>query len=172
MADGNASIPPPGDSGDALIGSILAERFQIQRKVGEGGMGAIYIARHVVLEKLVALKIMHEEYVRRPELVERFIHEAKAAARIRHDNIVDIYDFGKSPNGSVFIAMELLEGRDLHDELKRPGQGTLPWARAKRIIVQVCQALQAAHEHGIIHRDLKPENIYLTTRLGQTDFVK
>src|SRR4051812_31963254 len=159
---------------DPLLGQTLAGRYLIQRKLGEGGMGAVYQATHNVLEKQVALKVLHGEFARKPDLVERFMQEAKAASRIRHENVIDISDFGTTPEGLVFFAMELLHGHDLHEEIARArlaGQ-LLPWQRSKRIFVQICAALSAAHALGIIHRDLKPENIYLVDFLGEPDFVK
>jgi eukaryotic-like serine/threonine-protein kinase len=162
--------PPP----DPLLGSTLMERYVVERKLGEGGMGAVYVARHLVLDKPVALKVLHGELMRKPELRERFLNEARAASRIRHENVIDITDFGTTPEGAVFFAMELLNGRDLHAELfhmQADGQ-RLPWSRARAIFLQVCSALSAAHRLGIIHRDLKPENIYLIEWLGHRDFVK
>ncbi|HEY0476706.1 MAG TPA: protein kinase [Kofleriaceae bacterium] len=159
---------------DPLLGQVLAGRYLIQKKLGEGGMGAVYLATHNVLEKQVALKVLHGEFARKADLVERFMQEAKAASRIRHENVIDISDFGTTPDGLVFFAMELLHGHDLHEEIARArlaGQ-LLPWERSKRIFLQLCAALSAAHGMGIIHRDLKPENIYLVEFLGEPDFVK
>ncbi|MFN0248062.1 MAG: serine/threonine protein kinase [Kofleriaceae bacterium] len=174
--------PPPNASmstsyvqgDDPLVGQTLAGRYLISKKLGEGGMGAVYLATHTSLEKQVALKVLHGEFARKPDLVERFMQEAKAASRIRHENVIDISDFGTTNEGMVFFAMELLRGHDLHEEVARArlnGQ-LLPWIRSKRIFLQICAALSAAHAHGIIHRDLKPENIYLIDFLGDTDFVK
>jgi eukaryotic-like serine/threonine-protein kinase len=159
---------------DPLLGKTLAGRYLIIRKLGEGGMGAVYLATHTALEKQVALKVLHGELGRKPDLVERFIQEAKAASRIRHENVIDISDFGKTDDGYVFFAMELLTGHDLHDEIARARIAgmLLPWSRTKKIFLQICAALAAAHARGIIHRDLKPENVYLVDFLGDTDFVK
>jgi len=159
---------------DPLIGQTLAGRYHIERKLGEGGMGAVYLATHNILEKQVALKVLHGEFARKPDLVERFMQEAKAASRIRHENVIDISDFGSTPEGLVFFAMELLSGHDLHDEITRARLSgkLLPWSRSKRIFLQICGALSAAHRRGIIHRDLKPENVYLVEFLGEADFVK
>src|ERR1041384_7590102 len=159
---------------DPMLGQVLAGRYLIQKKLGEGGMGAVYLATHITLDKQVALKVLHGEFARKPDLVERFMQEAKAASRIRHENVIDISDFGTPPDGLVFFAMELLTGHDLHEEIARArlaGQ-LLPWPRSKRIFLQICAALSAAHALGIIHRDLKPENIYLVDFLGEPDFVK
>jgi serine/threonine-protein kinase len=166
---GHHQAPP-----DPLVGKTLVGRYFVEKKLGEGGMGAVYKAKHITLEKEVALKVLHAEFSRKGDLVERFLQEAKAASRIRHENVIDISDFGTTPDGSVFFAMEFLEGRDLHDVLARAklqGQ-VIPWERSRKIFLQVCAALSAAHAKGIIHRDLKPENIYLVEWLGHEDFVK
>ncbi|MEZ4401888.1 MAG: protein kinase [Kofleriaceae bacterium] len=165
-----AYVPPV----DLLLGQTLAGRYLIQRKLGEGGMGAVYLAQHTVLEKAVALKVLHGEFARKPDLVERFMQEARAASRIRHENVIDISDFGSAPDGIVFFAMELLQGHDLHEEIARArlAKTRLPWDRSRKIFLQVCSALSAAHAQGIVHRDLKPENIYLVEWLGHKDFVK
>ncbi|HEY0195806.1 MAG TPA: protein kinase [Kofleriaceae bacterium] len=167
-------LPPAPPEVDVLLGQTLAGRYIIDRKLGEGGMGAVYLATHNVLEKQVALKILHSELSRKPDLVERFIQEAKSASRIRHENVINISDFGSTPEGVVFFAMELLKGHDLHEVVTRArlaGQ-LLPWERSKKIFLQICAALVAAHGLGIVHRDLKPENIYLVEFLGEPDFVK
>ncbi|MBA2542955.1 MAG: serine/threonine protein kinase [Deltaproteobacteria bacterium] len=167
-------LPPAAPTADPLLGQTLAGRYLIQKKLGEGGMGAVYLASHLLLEKSVALKVLHNEFSRKPDLVERFIQEAKAASRIRHENVIDISDFGSTPDGVVFFAMELLKGHDLHEEVARAriaGQ-LLPFSRSKKIFLQICAALSAAHARGIVHRDLKPENIYLVDFLGEPDFVK
>jgi eukaryotic-like serine/threonine-protein kinase len=172
--DHSKSYLPPVPTGDPLIGVTLVGRYLIEKKLGEGGMGAVYLATHQLLEKKVALKVLHNEFARKPDLVERFMQEAKSASRIRHENVIDISDFGTTPDGLVFFAMELLEGHDLHEEVARArlaGQ-LLPYARSKKIFLQICSALSAAHARGIVHRDLKPENVYLVEFLGDPDFVK
>jgi serine/threonine-protein kinase len=159
---------------DPMINSVLAGRYTITKKLGEGGMGAVYLATHNILEKQVALKVLHGEFARKQDLVERFMQEAKSASRIRHENVIDISDFGATPEGMVFFAMELLKGHDLHDEVARARVAghLLPWSRTKKIFLQICGALSAAHAKGIVHRDLKPENVYLVEFLGDPDFVK
>jgi tRNA A-37 threonylcarbamoyl transferase component Bud32 len=159
---------PPAD--DPLIGLVLSERYRIVRKLGEGGMGVVYQAEHALIEKRIALKILFPELTRRPDLVARFLQEAKSASRIGHENVIDISDFGQSPEGLVYIAMEYLDGQDLSQVLK--AEGPQPWARARPILMQIAKALRAAHEHGIIHRDIKPENVFLIQRDGRPDFVK
>ena len=159
---------------DVLIGHEVAGRYTILKKLGQGGMGTVYLASHKALEKQVALKVLHGEYARKPDLVERFMQEAKAASKIRHEHVIDISDFGSTPDGLVFFAMELLKGHELHEDIQRARTegGVIPWERAKKIFLQVCAALSAAHKLGIVHRDLKPENIYLVDFLGDRDFVK
>ena len=162
------------DVPDPLIGATIANRYRVTRKLGEGGMGSVYLATHTILEKEVALKVLHVEFARKPDLVERFMQEAKAASRIRHENVIDISDFGATPEGYVFFAMELLTGHDLHEDISRARLAgeLLPWARTKKIFLQICNALSAAHARGIVHRDLKPENVYLVPFLDDPDFVK
>ncbi len=155
---------------DPLLDTILADRYRIQRRVGEGGMGVVYEAEHVVLEKRVALKVLSPDLSRKKELVERFFREAKAASRIGHENIVDITDIDRTADGIVFFAMEFLDGMDLGTLIEK--EEFIPWERAKNIIVQICRALGAAHAKGIIHRDLKPENIFLIRHGDRDDFVK
>jgi hypothetical protein len=172
-----ANIPAAGAPiapADPLLGQTLAGRYLIHKKLGEGGMGAVYYAQHTVLEKAVALKVLHGEFARKGDLVQRFMQEAKAASRIRHENVIDISDFGSTPEGLVFFAMELLQGHDLHEDIARHRLGgvRMPWQRSRGIFLQICSALAAAHGQGVVHRDLKPENIYLVEWLGHRDFVK
>src|SRR5678816_3412767 len=159
---------PPSD--DPLIGRVLSERYRIIRKIGEGGMGAVYQAEHALIEKKIALKILFQDLTRRPDLIARFLQEAKSASRIGHENVIDISDFGQSPEGLVFIAMEYLDGQDLGKMLKKGGP--MFWERARPILMQITKGLRAAHGNGIIHRDMKPENVYLIQREGRPDFVK
>jgi serine/threonine-protein kinase len=173
--DGPPAVDGPGGALDStedhrLEGRVVAVRYKVIRKIGEGGMGSVFLAEHVTIQKKVALKVLHREYTRRPDLKERFLQEAKAAAKIGHENIVDIIDFGSTPDGSLFFAMEYLEGQDLARVLQM--EGAFLWGRAKPVVLQVCRALDAAHGKGIIHRDLKPENILLEEREGRKDFVK
>jgi serine/threonine-protein kinase len=159
---------PPTD--DPLIGKVLSERYRIVRKIGEGGMGAVYQAEHALIEKKIALKILFQDLTRRPDLIARFLQEAKSASRIGHENVIDISDFGQSPEGLVFIAMEYLDGQDLGRTLKKTG--AMDWMRTRPILMQIAKGLRAAHGHGIIHRDMKPENVYLIQKEGRPDFVK
>jgi len=156
--------------GDPLLGVTLDGRYRILRSIGEGGMGVVYEALHVVIEKPVAVKVLRETFTSRPDVVERFRQEAKSASRIGHPNIIDVSDFGETPSGASYIVMEMLTGEDLADILSR--ERVLAPARAVRIVYQVARALDATHKKGIVHRDLKPENIYLITVDGATDVVK
>lgn len=160
--------PPPQD--DPLVGKVICERYRVIKKLGEGGMGAVYLAEHVFIEKKVALKVLAPELARKAELTARFLQEAKSASRIGHENVIDISDFGQSPEGFVFFAMEFLQGQDLGQVVR--AEGAMTWRRARPIIVQICKALGAAHAKGIIHRDMKPENVFIIDRGGRADFVK
>ncbi len=146
--------------------------YELVSLLGEGGMGKVYLARHVRLGRRAAIKILKPEQSQQTELVERFFMEARAVNRIDHEHIVEIYDFVDEllPTGNrrSYCVMEPLEGLTLADELEH---GPLPVTRAVRIIRQVCSALEAAHQVGVIHRDIKPDNIFLTRRRGE-DFVK
>ncbi|HEY0711750.1 MAG TPA: serine/threonine-protein kinase [Polyangia bacterium] len=159
----------PASDADPLVGRILSERYRIERKLGEGGMGSVYLAEHVVIQKKVALKVLAPELARKEELAARFLQEARAASRIGQENVIDISDFGRS-DGAVFFVMEYLEGMDLGAALRT--SGALGWARTRRIVLQILRALRSAHALGIIHRDLKPENVFLIEREGRPDFVK
>ncbi|HEY4394975.1 MAG TPA: serine/threonine-protein kinase, partial [Polyangia bacterium] len=167
MPVGDAS-PPAAD--DPLIGTMVSDRYRVIRKVGEGGMGAVYQAEHALIEKRIALKILFADLTRRSDLVMRFLQEAKSASRIGHENVIDISDFGQSPSGLVYIAMEFLEGQDLGKTLK--AEKSIPWMRARPILMQITKGLRAAHGRGVIHRDMKPENVFLVQKEGKTDFVK
>ena len=173
--DGEAGSSGSSGSGsmhprrDALFGQVLADRYRVLDLIGKGGMGKVYLAEHVALGKRVAVKVLNAAYTHRPDQVKRFLREAQAASTIGHENVIDITDFGEMPNGSVFFAMEHLQGEDLGKLLKR---GPLQWSRARRILLQMCRALQAAHARGIIHRDMKPENCFIIHRNGMRDFVK
>jgi serine/threonine protein kinase len=155
---------------DPLIGQRLDGRYQILRVIGEGGMGVVYEAEHVLIEKRVAIKVLRETFTSRPDVVERFRQEAKSASKIGHPNIVDVSDFGETLSGQSYIVMEMLAGEDLADVLAR--ERVLSPARAARLVFQVARALHATHNKNIVHRDLKPENVYLIERDGAVDIVK
>lgn len=144
--------------------------YQITAKIGEGGMGVVYLAEHPVIGRKVALKAIHPELLRNPEVVSRFVTEAKSVNQIGNEHIVDIHDFGTTPDGEFYFIMEFLQGEALVDRLRR--EAPMDPARALAITAQVADALSASHAHGIIHRDLKPENIVLINKGGSPDFVK
>jgi serine/threonine-protein kinase len=133
-------------------------------------MGTVYLGEHTTIRKKFAIKVLSHEFAHKPDLVERFLQEARAASMISQENVVEITDFGDTPDGSVFFVMEHLQGEDLSDTVK--DLGALPWSRVKPIMIQVCRALEAAHEAGIIHRDMKPENCYRIKRGKNDDFIK
>lgn len=144
---------------DELIGKVLDNRYRLDSRLGKGGMGVVYAARHIIIDKLVAVKILRREYCTDPNQVERFAREARAASCIGHPNIVDVTDLGTLPNGQAYFVMEFLDGVTLSRELRK--FGALPLERVLRLSLQICHALDAAHNKGIVHRDLKPENIFL-----------
>jgi serine/threonine-protein kinase len=144
--------------------------YMITAKLGEGGMGVVYLAEHPVIGRKVAMKAIHPELSRNPEVVSRFVTEAKAVNQIGNEHIVDIHDFGNTADGDFYFIMEFLQGEALADRMRR--ESPLDPARALNIASQVADALAASHAHGIIHRDLKPENIFLINKGGTSDFVK
>jgi serine/threonine-protein kinase len=147
-----------------LVGQVVADRYHVIKKLGEGGMGQVYLAEHVKMGRRSAIKVMNPSMVHDPDAVARFNREASNASRITHPNVCAIYDFGETPDGLIYLAMEFIEGEPLTDLLER--DGALPVPRAVGIFTQVADALQAAHDLGIVHRDLKPDNIMLAQRKG------
>src|SRR5262249_56985701 len=130
---------------------------------GEGSMGAVYEAVHDKIGRPAAIKVLSLECCRSEEMIERFYQEARAVNSIRHDNIVDVYDFGRDPHGRVFFVMEYLEGETMAARINR---GALPWPEAFPILEQILRALKAVHDKGFVHRDLKPDNIWLRRTSG------
>jgi serine/threonine-protein kinase len=158
--------PPPEPLPE---GTRLDDKYVIVRHIKTGGMGAVYEVEHTGLGKKLAAKLLLPDLSRRPELLERFRREARAASATGHENIVEVTDLGATKGGVPFLVMELLQGRTLGAELKN---GRLPPERAVHITRQMLSALKAAHNRGIVHRDLKPENIFLIQRASDPDFVK
>ncbi|MEE8134870.1 MAG: serine/threonine-protein kinase, partial [Gemmatimonadales bacterium] len=156
--------------GADLIGSIIGGNYHIGKKLGEGGMGAVYLGEHVKMGRKSAIKVMTQAMANNPEAIARFNREATNAARINHPNVCAIYDFGETPDGTIFLAMEFIEGETLGDLLAAAG-GPLPLDRAANILDQTADALRAAHDLGIVHRDLKPDNIMIAKSRGK-DLVK
>ncbi len=160
------------DRKDPYIGQLIAGRYQVLRKLNQGGMGAVYLAMQHPLERPVALKLLLRAHADDPLAARRFEKEARAVSRLTHPHIVTLFDFGSTDKGQLFIAMEYLQGKSLREllALSSGGPGFLPWDRALHIVRSVTSALVAAHGAGIIHRDLKPENIMLVERNGEVDF--
>ncbi len=163
------SQPQQEERFDSLLGVVLAGRYEVLRRIGEGGMGAVYEAKHALIGKRVAVKVLLEKFHAQRDFVERLLQEARLASSIGHENIVDVTDFGTTDDGRSFVVMEFLDGESLASLAMR--EAPLPIERSLRIARQVASALGAAHAKGIFHRDVKPENIYLVQR-GDADFVK
>ncbi|MEO6955087.1 MAG: serine/threonine-protein kinase [Polyangia bacterium] len=155
---------------DPLVGSTIDGRYFIDAVIGEGGMGLVYSARHAIIDKRVAIKVLRKEAAADESSAHRFLAEAKAASKIDQRNIVDITDFGVLPDGHAYFVMELLDGITLGRIISK--QGPMTPAAVVSFAIQVARGLSAAHGKGIIHRDLKPENIFLLERDGIHDFVK
>ncbi|HEY2748401.1 MAG TPA: serine/threonine-protein kinase, partial [Polyangia bacterium] len=153
-----------------MIGTRIGN-YEVKEKLGEGGMGAVYLGEHPLIGKRVAIKVLLEELVANEALVTRFFHEAKAANDIRHQNIVDIIDFGKIEKAGggniVYLVMELLEGQSLATRLDTK---RLTFDEVRHVLQQCCSGLAASHAKGIIHRDLKPDNLFLVQRGGDDNF--
>jgi serine/threonine-protein kinase len=160
----------PGFAPESLLGSTIDGRYRLTAHLATGGMGAVFRAEHVYMRKEVALKVLRPDLTASIEIVERFRREAEIAASLEHENIVRVTDFGRSPEGYLFLVMELLEGESLFDMLRRTGP--LPVDEAVRILVQICAGLEAAHRRGVVHRDLKPENIFLHALAGGPPVAK
>ncbi len=150
------------------IGTLIGE-YQVERVLGEGGMGSVYGARHPVIGKRVAIKVLKMDLSKDPALVRRFVDEARAVNKIGHPNIIDIFSFGQLPDGRQYFVMEYLEGETLGERL---AQGAMPADEARRLLLQVCEALEAAHREKVVHRDLKPENIWIARPRHGEPYVK
>jgi len=155
---------------DPLIGMVLGDRFEVLQKIGEGGMGAVYKARQRGIEREVAVKVLLGDVARNKTLVRRFHLEALAISKLKHPNTIQIFDFGETPDGLLYIAMEFLEGTSLQSLLEF--EEVLSVQRAVRIARQMAQSLREAHGKEIVHRDLKPDNVFLTSVGEESDFVK
>ncbi len=156
--------------GEDYVGLIVDKKYRVEELIGEGGMGKVYRARQLVLDKPVVLKVLRQSLLSDERTVARFQREAKAASRLNHPNSISILDFGQAEDAALYIAMEYVQGKDLHQILTR--EWPLPEMRVARIVGQVLSALSDAHGAGVIHRDLKPENIMVEQRRGEPDFVK
>jgi len=159
------ATPTPGQTGQVLDG-----KYRLDALLAEGGMGAVYRATHVMLGKTIAIKLIRSAIVASPEIVRRFQREARAATALNHPNIVSVYDLGQTPDGTLYIAMEYIDGPSLKT-LIQAGRA-IPAARTIAILRQVASALATAHRHNIIHRDLKPHNIMLATGIDGSEQAK
>ena len=153
-----------------LGGTTIDGRYEVEKVLGEGGMGLVYKARHIVLNKPLAIKVLRPDVSRDEEIITRFRQEAQSASAIGNQHIIDISDFGVLPDKSTYFVMEFLDGVDLTGAIERDEKIEAP--TIIHIAKQLCRALGAAHEAGIVHRDLKPDNIYLIRRGGDSNFVK
>jgi eukaryotic-like serine/threonine-protein kinase len=161
----------PAEEADPLLGTVVGGRFRIVGVLGEGGMGRVYNAEQQMGTSVrkVAVKTLLSQYAKDPQVLARFMRECGTVSELEHPNTIKVYDFGQTPSGELYIAMELLSGVSLEQALE---SGALPADRVDKILGQICGSLQEAHDKGIVHRDLKPANIYLTIRAGEEDYVK
>ena len=153
----------------ARLGSAVGN-YKLDKILGRGGMGTVYSGEHVYIKKPVAVKILHPQFARYQDAVNRFLREARAASSINHPNIVDVTDFGVLADGLVYFVMEFLDGKSLEDLIEK--EGAVELHRSLNIVNQITYALEAAHALGVIHRDLKPDNIMLLERPGRRDIVR
>src|ERR1044072_1010587 len=166
MTDVSTTLPVT----DPLVGRTLDEKYYVEERLGSGGMGKVYRARPLSMDRPVAIKFLHTRFSEDEAARQRLLTEARAAVTLRHSNAVSVTDFGHTTEGWVYIVMELLEGRTLREILSR--EAPLETARATSIMLQASDAVAAAHQAGIIHRDLKPSNILITQSADQPAVVK
>jgi serine/threonine-protein kinase len=167
QADATVAVQLPTDP---LVGHTLDDKYRLEEQLGIGGMGTVYRARHLLIDRPVAVKVLNQRFVEDEAARTRFRREAKAAGRLQHTNAVTVTDFGESQDGYVYLVMELLEGRTLREVLNK--EAPLDAARSVSLMLQVSAAVAAAHEAGIIHRDLKPANIFIVQRAEVPAVVK
>ncbi|MBW2261941.1 MAG: protein kinase [Deltaproteobacteria bacterium] len=171
--DGTDSCPETGEEltqTQLQVGKIIGGKYELLRLLGEGGMGAVYEARHVEIRQHVALKLLHFQLARDQEIRQRFFREAMSAGEIGHENIIEMHDIGRDVTGSIYLVMELLKGESLAEKVRRVG--AMDVAQAADVMLQALDALNASHAKGITHRDMKPENVFLCRLGGRDDFVK
>src|SRR5688572_6680844 len=160
------------DDEDPMIGAVLGGSYEVIRMVGEGGMGRVYEARHQRLpSKRFAVKMLHPDLARQPEVMTRFQREAEASSVLTHPNVVEVFDVSSSSDGRPYIVAELLQGEEMGNHLERVHK--MPVTAAAHVVRQICAALGAAHAAGIVHRDVKPENVFLSgdgTQVKVLDF--
>ena len=167
----DVDLASPMRAPDPYIGrEIAGGKYKILQQIGRGGMGSVYKASQPTIGRMVAIKILHPKLANRKDLVSRFGREAKALGHLTHPNTVKVFDDGVLEDGSLFIVMEFLEGKNLNQIIRT--EGRLTTERALPVLVQICHALEEAHKRGVVHRDLKPENIFLCNQGGIRDFPK
>jgi serine/threonine protein kinase len=166
---GAQRLAQPSKPTDPMLGRVIAGRYRLEVRIGEGGMGVVYRARHVLIDRIVAVKLIRPDLRGETHLRAWMLREARAANRVDHAHIIDIHDIGETEDGELYLVMEYLVGTSLSSEL---GRGSMVLARGVDILEQMCAALARAHDLGVVHRDLKSDNILLTSRGGRKDFVK
>jgi serine/threonine-protein kinase len=154
---------------DPFVGKVIDGRYEMQVRIGEGGMGVVYKARQISIDRVIALKMLNQQMANDPTWVQRFYNEAKACSRLQHPNTIRMFDFGQTSDGRLFMTMEFLDGQSLRAALQN---GALAPQRVVKILIQCCASLAEAHSIGIIHRDIKPDNVFLLNMAGSPDFVK
>ncbi len=152
-----------------LSGQIL-NNYRVIEQIGCGGMATVFRAEHIEIQKIVAIKVLQPRFARNPESASQFRKEAQAVCNLRHEHLVEVWDYGRTPDQLVYYILEYLDGQDLADTLAQ--EGPLPWPRVISIAKQICLALQAAHERDIIHRDIKPANCFRIRHKDNPDFIK
>jgi eukaryotic-like serine/threonine-protein kinase len=156
-------------SQDPFVGKVIDGRYEIQARIGEGGMGVVYKARQTSIDRVIAIKMLNAQMAADPTWVQRFYNEAKACSRLQHPNTIRMFDFGQSSDGRLFMTMEFLDGMSLREAVSK---GPMAPQRVVKILIQCCASLAEAHSIGIIHRDIKPDNVFLLNMAGSPDFVK
>jgi serine/threonine-protein kinase len=154
---------------DPFVGKVIDGRYEIQARIGEGGMGVVYKARQTSVDRVIAIKMLNAQMAADRTWVEWFYNEAKACSRLQHPNTIRMFDFGQAPDGRLYMTMEFLDGVSLREAISK---GPLTPQRVVKILIQCCASLAEAHSIGIIHRDIKPDNVFLLSMAGQPDFVK
>jgi serine/threonine protein kinase len=158
------------DSGDALVGQVVAERYMVLQHLGSGGFGSVYMAKHTKLNNPVAIKVLHPHLIANSEVVQRFEREAEATSRLRHNAITSVHDIGLLPDGRPYMVMEYLSGNSLADIIEN--EGAMEVERAVPLFIECCEALRYAHRKGLLHRDIKPDNIFITRDLDGIEHAK
>lgn len=159
-----------GPKNDPWIGKVFADRYIIESVLGLGGMSVVYKAKHKLMDRTVAIKMMHNVLKQDVTALERFKLEAQAASSLSHQNVITVYDFGVTPDGEPFFVMDCLEGESLKELIERKGR--IAYDRALSIFKQICEGLEAAHKRGIVHRDLKPANVIVTKQDDGSEHVR